>query len=298
MNYKAVSLLKYFLVLILFISLSNVFAGIQDSIGVEKKDSKVFVLHKADPKETLYSISRKYKVTVDELNKSNPELSAGLKVGQVLRIPYKGSVVAVSHAAETSSSASSGSAAGTHTVEPKETLYSLSRKYNVSVEEIKKANPGLTDLKVGQTINIPGKSGAVSTASASKEAPRSEAKKDEPKASATSTQKAVTKNNKSQEQVFVPPTDNFNKVTESGFAEVIEGNNDSPKYLALHKTAPIGTIIQVKNEANGQKLFVRVIGKLQNGNVEDKVIIKISQKAYERLSGVDKKIPVQISYIP
>jgi len=297
MNYKAVSLLKNFLILILFISFSNVFAGVQDSIGVEKKDSKVFVLHKADPKETLYSISRKYKVTVDELNKSNPELSTGLKVGQILRIPYKGTVVAVSNAAETSStSASSGSAAGTHTVEPKETLYSLSRKYNVSVNEIKKANPGLTDLKVGQTINIPGKAGAVSTTSASKEAPRSEVKRDDPKTA--STQKPVTKSNKSQEQVFVPPTDSFNKVTESGFAEVIEGNNDSPKYLALHKTAPIGTIIQVKNEANGQKLFVRVIGKLQNGNVEDKVIIKISQKAYERLSGVDKKIPVQISYIP
>lgn len=295
MNYKAVSLLKYFLILILFISFSNVFAGVQDSIGVEKKDSKVFVLHKADPKETLYSISRKYKVTVDEVNKSNPELSAGLKVGQILRIPYKGSVVAVS-AAETSPSTSSGGTAGTHTVEAKETLYSLSRKYNVSVDEIKKANPGLTELKVGQTINIPGKTGGASATTASKETPKSEVKRDEPKTS--STPKTATKNNKSQEQVFVPPTDNFNKVSESGFAEVIEGNNDSPKYLALHKTAPIGTIIQVKNEANGQKLFVRVIGKLQNGNVEDKVIIKISQKAYERLSGVDKKIPVQISYIP
>ncbi len=292
MNYKAVSLLKYFLILILFISLSNVFAGVQDSIGIEKKDSKVFVLHKADPKETLYSISRKYKVTVDELNKNNPELSAGLKVGQILRIPYKGSVAAVSSPAGSSVSASSGGAGGTHTVEPKETLYSLSRKYNVTVDEIRKANPGLTDLKVGQTINIPGKAGA-STASTS---PKSEVKKDESKT--TSTTKATTKNTKEQESVFVPPTDNFNKVTESGFAEVIEGNNDSPKYLALHKTAPVGTIIQVKNEANGQKLFVRVIGKLQNGNVEDKVIIKISQKAYERLSGVDKKIPVQISYIP
>ena len=116
----------------------------------------------------------------------------------------------------------------------------------------------------------------------------------------TNSQKTVVKTNntKKQDQVFVPPTDNFNKITENGFAEVIEGNADSPKYLALHKSAPVGTIIQVKNEANGQKLFVRVIGKLQNGNPDDKVIIKISQKAYGRLSGVDKKIPVQISYIP
>ncbi|GAL87051.1 LysM repeat-containing protein [Sporocytophaga myxococcoides] len=296
MNYKGVSLLKNVLILILFISLSDVFAGVQDSIGLEKKDSKVFVLHKADPKETLYSISRKYKVTVDELNKNNPELSAGLKVGQIIRIPYKGSVAVVSSTPESAVSSSSGSAGGTHTVEPKETLYSLSRKYNVTVDEIRKANPGLAELKVGQTINIPGKAGGTSNASASREVPKSEVKKDENKTS--STPKPTTKNTKEQESVFVPPTDNFNKVTESGFAEVIEGNNDSPKYLALHKTAPIGTIIQVKNEANGQKLFVRVIGKLQNGNVEDKVIIKISQKAYERLSGVDKKIPVQISYIP
>ncbi len=295
MNYKAVAVLKYFLILVLFITLSDVFAGVQDSIGIEKKDSKVFVLHKADPKETLYSISRKYKVTVDEITKNNPELSAGLKVGQIIRIPYKGSVATVSSPAKTSVSAStsSGGPGGTHTVEPKETLYSLSRKYNVTIDEIRKANPGLTDLKVGQTINIPGKSGGASTANASS---KSEVKKDELKT--TSSPKPAAKNNNGQESVFVPPTDNFNKVTESGFAEVIEGNSDSPKYLALHKTAPVGTIIQVKNEANGQKLFVRVIGKLQNGNVEDKVIIKISQKAYERLSGVDKKMPVQISYIP
>jgi LysM repeat protein len=296
MNYKGVSLLKYFLILVVVFSLSDAVAGVQDSIGIEKKDSKIFVLHKADPKETLYSISRKYKVTVEEINQNNPELSAGLKIGQIIRIPYKGTVTAVSSpaSATATTTAPKATAATTHTVEPKETLYSLSRKYNVSVDDIKKANPGLGELKIGQTINIPGKAGGVVTASTPKET----SKPADPKTS-TSTPKTPAKTPaKDQEQVFVPPTDNFNKVTETGFAEVIEGNSDSPKYLALHKTAPVGTIIQVKNEANGQKLFVRVIGKLQNGNVDDRVIIKISQKAYERLSGVDKKIPVQISYIP
>ncbi|HSZ73077.1 MAG TPA: hypothetical protein VK750_10420, partial [Cytophagaceae bacterium] len=72
---------------------------------------------------------------------------------------------------------------------------------------------------------------------------------------------------------------------------------DSDKYLAMHKTAPVGTIIQVINEGNNQRIFVRVIGKLPANGLNDRVVLKISKKAFERLAGVDKKIPVTLSYI-
>ena len=49
----------------------------------------------------------------------------------------------------------------THVVEPKETFYSISKKYNVTVQEIKDLNPESGDvLKTGMTLKIPFKSGS------------------------------------------------------------------------------------------------------------------------------------------
>jgi hypothetical protein len=43
---------------------------------------------------------------------------------------------------------------------------------------------------------------------------------------------------------------------------------------------------------------VRVLGKLPDTGVDEKVIIRISKKAFQRLGGVDYKFPVEISYLP
>jgi rare lipoprotein A (peptidoglycan hydrolase) len=79
--------------------------------------------------------------------------------------------------------------------------------------------------------------------------------------------------------------------------EVIEDESVS-SYVGLHKDAPIGTIIAVKNQANGENVFVRIIGKLPESDVRNKVIIKISKAAYEALGAKGKRFPVEVSYIP
>ncbi|MGI8892518.1 MAG: LysM peptidoglycan-binding domain-containing protein, partial [Bacteroidia bacterium] len=42
-----------------------------------------------------------------------------------------------------------------HKVEPKEGWMSIARRYNVSMEQVKLANPGIQDLKIGQLVNVP-----------------------------------------------------------------------------------------------------------------------------------------------
>jgi len=66
----------------------------------------------------------------------------------------------------------------------------------------------------------------------------------------------------------------------------------------MHRTAPIGTIMQVKNEMNNLTVFVRVIGKLPDTGENTNVTIRISKTAYDRLGAIDKRFPVEISYIP
>jgi len=120
-------------------------AEIKDSVGVTKVNNEMMVKYLVSPGETIYGISTKYQVSITELLEINPELEAGLKVGQIINIPYNESVVNRQKAISTGN-------AKVHKVESGETLYSLSRKYNVSVDQLMKWNN--MDLKVGQEVVI------------------------------------------------------------------------------------------------------------------------------------------------
>lgn len=354
--------LKLVFLLLSFIA-STAMAEIKDSIGVEKKDGKVFVLHQVDAKETLYSISRRYAAKVEDIKAANPDMGEAIKIGQTLRIPYKGTAQNIG----STTSVATDKNGKTHTIEKKETLYSISKEYGVTVEELTKANPGIENgLKEGQTIRIP-VSGKVAVPE--KEAPKNgkihqveaketlfgisrkynvsvdDIKKANPQlidglkegmeivipekgskpavsstttnnnttatrtnTSSSSTSVSATPKEKEREkeednepvtpvQIQTPPKGEFKKITENGIAELLESKTDAPKFQALHKTAPVGTIIQVVNESNGQKIFVRVIGKLVDVS-DSKTIVKISQKAMDRLEVKDKKVAVTLTYIP
>jgi len=99
--------------------------------------------------------------------------NGGLKIGQVIKIPPAGNGnpstnadVAVNTAVPekkmpikaepVASNTTAGTETITHVVAPKETLYSLSKKYNVTVDEIKQQNQALLSkgLQIGQTLTI------------------------------------------------------------------------------------------------------------------------------------------------
>ena len=82
-----------------------------------------------------------------------------------------------------------------------------------------------------------------------------------------------------------------------GFASSIDDSEDSDKYLALHKTADIGTIIFVKNQMNENIVIVRVIGKLPKTGNNDKIDIRLSRIAFEKLNAKDQIIPVELTYV-
>jgi LysM repeat protein len=89
--------------------------------------------------------------------------------------------------------------------------------------------------------------------------------------------------------------EDIKKKIETGIAELIDVPDNSGKFLALHRTAPIGTLVLVKNLTNNQSIWVKVIGRLPNG--DNKVIIKLSPKAFEKLNAVDKRVRAEISYL-
>jgi lipoprotein YgeR len=119
--------------------------------------------------ETLWRISRNYNVSVEAIQSANPGLTPQtLKAGTIINIPTdspsnaQGNTYApepVSPQVRDSQWMQSTSRNQVHVVEPGETLWALSRKYNISVDEIAAAN-GFgreTQLQTGQRVNIPGR---------------------------------------------------------------------------------------------------------------------------------------------
>ena len=85
--------------------------------------------------------------------------------------------------------------------------------------------------------------------------------------------------------------------TEKNLQEAFAGESQANrKYLALHRTAPMGTILKVRNEMNNREVFVRVMGKLPETAVNDKLVIKISKSAYDRLGAIDPRFRVEVTY--
>lgn len=123
----------------------------QDNLKIETIDGREFYMHNVEQGITLYSISKKYKVSVADIQKENPELEAGLKLGQVLKIPLDRVVV---EKLDTDTIIPVGYQA--HIVAQGETLYALSRKYSVTVREILEKNPSVVNgLKLGQRLLVP-----------------------------------------------------------------------------------------------------------------------------------------------
>ena len=134
-------------------------------VVVEKSNDKVVIsgvtyyVHQVKKGETAYSISKAYGITVEELTKENPPALYGISAGQSLRIPYKPSSVNTASQPVVSGTRHDDSKFIYHSLKPGETVYFLSKTYDVSEIDIIENNPGIdiTKLSVGTEIAIPRK---------------------------------------------------------------------------------------------------------------------------------------------
>jgi rare lipoprotein A (peptidoglycan hydrolase) len=75
-----------------------------------------------------------------------------------------------------------------------------------------------------------------------------------------------------------------------------EGDLNQNKFYALHRTAPVGTIIKVTNRMNNNSVFVKVVGLLPETGDNNNFIIKITQAAAQRIGALDQKFTAELSY--
>lgn len=114
---------------------------------------QAYKYHTVSPGETVFSISQKYGISEAAIYKYNPDAKNGIQISSKLVIPVVEDNMVNNSAVAENSPVSFTS----HKVEKKETLYSLSKQYNVDIEDIKKYNKQLysKELQKGETVQIP-----------------------------------------------------------------------------------------------------------------------------------------------
>jgi len=121
------------------------------------------------PKQTIYGITKQYRISETDLRKLNPELDAHMKIGDEVTLPlesikkYGGEQSIAVHTSPVEKTVET--VAETHTtkasedeyiVQQKDNYYRISRQFNITKEELFALNPGLEEkgLKPGETIKI------------------------------------------------------------------------------------------------------------------------------------------------
>jgi LysM repeat protein len=134
------------LFLVVFIGLSAVL------VATAQNNNGSFITHKVEPKESLFSLGRKYNLDPKVIAAfNNFPADKGLVIGQVVKIPSHGASVA----AAPQVTQPSGNSPVRHTVAKGETLFKIAKTYNVSIEDIQKWNNlASTNIPAGTTLSI------------------------------------------------------------------------------------------------------------------------------------------------
>jgi len=287
-----------------------------DSIGVENNNGKQLIIHKVTPKETYYSIGRLYNVPPKDIIAFNNNIS--LNIGTVLKVPTQrtfstASTKPVKNAdlkppkAEHEKNVTPAPAASAEIIEykvgPKETLFAIAKKFGTTIGEIKQLNnlSGYS-LSIGQTLKIkPGNGVEIS-----KTETTSVANTSSPISKDTKTSETTTESENTEAPSESPKPEKLK--TKQGRLGVTERNErgvavwfedealDSTKMLALHRSAPVGTIIKVTNPMTGRVTFVKVVGKFTDNETTKDAIIVLTKATAEQLGALDKRFLVSIDY--
>ncbi|MBP3344229.1 MAG: LysM peptidoglycan-binding domain-containing protein [Bacteroidales bacterium] len=162
----------YLFVLILF-TLTDIYGQDASKITTEKVKvgDNLYYAHTVRKKETLYSLSKAYNVTIEEIVKHNRAAESGLKTGTILYIPVNEADSALQEpapaqeiavkqmqATEQKSKKQTNKKYKKHTVKWYEDITDISEKYGVSVEAIMALNNlKSSKLKTRQSLLIPDK---------------------------------------------------------------------------------------------------------------------------------------------
>ncbi|GKT34032.1 LysM peptidoglycan-binding domain-containing protein, partial [Aduncisulcus paluster] len=118
-----------------------------------KKDNVNFNYHVVKKDDTLFSLSRKYKISIQEIKSVNPELGENLPLNSVVKIPKSPS----QPKEQVSNVPQHDKKYYYHVIKAGDTQYSIAKEFQMKQKKLRKLNPKLKRgvLKVGDWVRIP-----------------------------------------------------------------------------------------------------------------------------------------------
>tara|TARA_B110000285_G_C14992531_1_gene547070 strand:- start:104 stop:982 length:879 start_codon:yes stop_codon:yes gene_type:complete len=238
-----------------------------------------FLNHTVKQGQTLFSISRYYGLDMMDIINYNPLLSEGVKLGQTLKVPIANTDIKWQQ--------------GKHfikwrmievvyIVKPKDTVFKIAKTYfKMPIDSFRMINNKTHDtLEIGDKVivgwididGIPEKAGVRAWLPIT-----------------------LYTDYKILRKRYVNTQKDKREIDEKGPAtwnEKAKGDN----LYALHKTAPIGTVLKIMNPLNKRTIYVKVVGKLQGAGYHYDTIIVLSPSVVKALAGVNRNFRVNISY--
>ncbi|UOE47112.1 LysM peptidoglycan-binding domain-containing protein [Mucilaginibacter sp. SMC90] len=164
-----------------------------------------------------------------------------------------------------------------------ETLFSIAKRFNTSVDDIKSLNKLSSDsLAPNQVINV--RTGL----------PPEEAK--EPVMQRDSTSVAAQQDTTGGDHGKANRFGLYEKIEKGVATWMDDASLDPKKELVLHRTAPIGTIIKITNPMNNHTTFAKVVGRFTDNETNKNVLIIMTKNTADALGALDKRFQVNISY--
>jgi LysM repeat protein len=250
---------------------------VPDSVGVEKIDGQEYVLFKIEKGDNYYQLSKKYKTTVGKITEVNGNKT--LAVGQIVKIPTGRLFYVTPSNPKKSTSRGAQNELIDYKVGDQETLYAISRKFDVTVEEIKRTNNLRSNsISGGQILKIPNKGGLDIV--------------QKPDTILISPDTTTI-----EEPVIAANKYGIREKTERGIGVWIEGlNENGTSNLALHKTAAIGTVLKITNPMTRSVTYAKVVGKFNENADTHNAIVVLSKSAAAYIGALDKRFQIEITY--
>lgn len=297
------------------------------AFNIEAQNNNDKTTHVVSPGQTLFFISKMYGLSIDEIRKLNPQIQDDLIIrpDDVLNIAAP---KAVKPSAEVGFE--------TYTVQSKETLYSISKKFNVTVDElIQMNNLQSPSINVGQVLKVKkinlNKEAIFTPEKIEKkvETPKTEPVKTEvktapvqPEVKSVPTQPEakpaapVTQPVKTGNEVSKPKVEHPIEKTDSQLLKLLfdsyeAGGNTLKKekgianfldqssgntYLALVNGVPEGEVIRVRNLMNNKVVYLKVLGSIPPKDAEKNIGLKISKAAAVELNVIEERFLAEWSW--
>ncbi len=292
-----------------------------DSIGLERHNGRLYIRHKVRAGEDILGIARRYYVDVNTLISLNPFARNPLQQGQIVRIPYQRTEAPTS--------------IKNYTVRADDTLYKIALKFGTSAKAIKDLNQMATnEIRIGQDLLIPMNENTETTRGIAGSTESQKQNQQENKIvyqyytieAGDNLIKIANKHKitvsqlkewnqltndtirigqklivgKSELYTTHNPTKSNNgrhskkTRTESGVCSMID--SEGTRFLGLHRTLPVGSMVRVFNDNTGLSVEVEIIGKIPNISANENIIIKITKAACYQLGTKAKAFPVVLTW--